>query len=482
MKNVFLSYSRKDLGFVEKFANDLQRAGYDVWYDLTDLIGGDRWADEIEAAIDKCDAFITVISPNSMSSNWVEKEFLYANSLRKNIVPVQYKLSRLPIWLLDVHFIDLRGRNYKKKFPLILAAIEEMEQPASTPGPDRGWFGLNPSWMGGIAGGIVLVLIAAFGLRALLNGADRVPDGMITTIPIDSFSTVTPVPATEIFTPEVVAPETVVPDTPPPSEIITPEPPTEVPVTPTLALERTDSKGAEMVLVPAGNFYMGNKSDASGELPINVINLNDFYIDRYEVTIQQYKQCVEAQGCKLPTNQRAYFDTRLRNHPVTYVDWDMAGAFCAWRGARLPTDAEWEKASRGNEEPYNYPWGDAFDGTIVNFCDEKCSIVAAKNTNYFDGYENTAPVGSYEGGVSPYGLYDMAGNIAEWVNDWYDAGYYLAPPTQEPSGPETGTLHVLRGGSWVDNLYSVRVFVRQTAKPDETVSYIGFRCAADATQ
>ena len=469
MKHIFLSYSRKDLGFVERLAKDLQQAGYDVWYDLSDLEGGDRWAREIQAGIDQCDAFITVISPNSMASAWVEKEFLYASNAKKNIVPLMYVHSKLPIWLLDMHYIDIKGRNYKKNFPFILAAIEDTEQPIALPEPARGFSMLSPMWIGGIAGGVVLVLSTVFGLRALLTGSDRTPGGTLTTIPIASFSTFTPALVTEISIP---------------SPTFTVEPATEVAVTPILAPAITDPKGVEMLLVPAGSFYMGSRQGSTSEEPIHVIGLDAFYIDKYEVTNAEYKNCVDNLVCDLPTNQRTYFDTRYNDHPVVYVNWVMADAYCKWRGARLPTEAEWEKTARGTEL-LEYPWGNQFDGKIVNYCDAYCSL-DGKDKRYSDGYGNTSPVGSYEEGKSPYGVYDMAGNVREWVADLYSESYYTDSPKQNPPGPSLESftdeeiLRVLRGGSWVDNLNNVRAFTRDYSKPVEASSYVGFRCAVDA--
>jgi len=463
MKHIFLSYSRKDLGFVEKLAKDLQQVGYDVWYDLTDLSGGDRWAKEIQAAIDRCDAFVTVISPNSIASDWVEKEFLYASNAKKNIVPVLYVTSKLPLWLLNMHYINIQGRNYEKNFPFILAAIEDVEQPVVLPEPVRGLPVLSPMWIGGIAGGVVLVLSAIFGLRALLASPDRTPEVTVTMISIASFSTFTPAPATEASIP---------------SPMVTAGPATEVVVTPTLASAITDSKGTEMLLIPAGSFYMGSEQGAPSEEPIHVVGLEAFYIDTYEVTNAQYKGCVDDLVCDLPTNRRAYLNTSFRDHPVVYVNWDMANAYCEWRGARLPTEAEWEKTARG-DALLEYPWGNQFDGTSVNFCDFNCPLDSAEK-RYDDGYGNTAPVGSYEEGKSPYGVYDMAGNVQEWVADWFHESYYTDSPKRTPPGPDTGTFRVLRGGSWVNNLNSVRTFTRDFLKPDEVYSYVGFRCVVDA--
>ena len=129
MTKVFISYSRKDLDFVEKLASDLKDAGVDVWYDLSSLHGGDRWAAEIQSAIDYCEEFILVISPDSIESEWVFKEFLYASSNNKKVVPLLYKKYKLPLWLQDIHFIDIQGKKYQKSFHEILRAVGKKTQP-----------------------------------------------------------------------------------------------------------------------------------------------------------------------------------------------------------------------------------------------------------------------------------------------------------------------------------------------------------------
>ena len=195
---------------------------------------------------------------------------------------------------------------------------------------------------------------------------------------------------------------------------------------------------AEMILIPAGEFIMGSpegEGDAN-EHPQHPVFLNAFYIDKYEVTNALYKQFMSATGHIAPL----FWDDEEYNHPnqpVVRVTWHDAVAYAEWAGKRLPTEAEWEKAARGTDGRI-YPWGNEWDSS-------KCNSGVSG-----DGYEYTAPVGSFPAGASPYGVMDMAGNVWEWCADWYDKDYYSSQSSQQnPKGPDSGTYRVLRGGSWV---------------------------------
>lgn len=278
------------------------------------------------------------------------------------------------------------------------------------------------------------------------------------------------------------------------------EAPTEAPTAVTLPAEITDAKGITMRLVPAGQFTMGGSADTAlaecqklyiggtcdrgwftDEEPAHTVYLDDYYMDKYEVSNAAYRECVNSGACQPPTytgsytRSNYYGNSAYDDYPVIYVDWNMANAYCEWRGARLPTEAEWEKAARGPDGRL-YPWGNTFDGKKANFCDENCSFDAA-NKNYDDGYADTAPVTAFPGGASVYGIFNLAGNVWEWVAGWYDSSYYANSPFSNPQGPSSGEYRALRGGSWIVYGYLLRSADRNRVEPSNSNLNLGFRCA-----
>lgn len=265
--------------------------------------------------------------------------------------------------------------------------------------------------------------------------------------------------------------------------------------TPTHSLtagEERVSGGAPMLFVPAGEFTMGATDEqfknaiaqlkskcptcrtefTNAESPPHPVFLDDFWIDKYEVTNAHYKKCVDMGRCQPPnptsseTHAAYYGNAQYDNYPVIYISWNDAKTFCDWVGKRLPTDAEWEKAARGpitgSGAGREYPWGGEFDQTRVN-------------SDHVLG--DTTPVGKYPQGASPFGVMDMGGNVWEWVADWYDANYYSHSPRDDPQGPASGEYRVLRGGAWGSLTFTTRGSFRFGGTPDEREDYIGFRCA-----
>ncbi len=248
--------------------------------------------------------------------------------------------------------------------------------------------------------------------------------------------------------------------------------------------------GMIQVFIPAGSFRMGglDSKAQSDEEPDRQVSMHAFWMDKVEVTVGMYKLCVEAGACEPPkdftsNSHEDYFSSgKYDNYPVINVTWGDAKAYCEWAGRRLPTEAEWEYAARGTDFR-TYPWGDQRpDASLANF-----NRLA----------NDTTPVGTYPAGASPFGVLDMAGNVWEWVNDYYVPDYYRLAGNQSPPGPvapsaSQGQRRVIRGGSWIDTEQDLRVSNRGFALgPDpeadlNTPAYfgehsnrIGFRCVAD---
>lgn len=308
-----------------------------------------------------------------------------------------------------------------------------------------------------------------------------------------------PVSPTEVPLPEITRTFTSIPPTAtfPPAPTDTPPPP------------------AERVLIPDGTFLMGatdrdsavetNDTILGAETPSHTVYLDAFYIDLTEVTNAMFADFVRATGYRThaeisgeahvyradtdnfrPQSGATWQDpdgsgrgiSGLDDHPVVQISWSDAAAFCSWRGGRLPTEAEWEKAARGDDGRL-YPWGNSYNGNLLNGSDKTLGQ-DPELFSYNDGYAFTAPVGSYAGGASPYGVLDMAGNVLEWVNDYSSRSYYNVSPDRNPPGPSSGPAHVLRGGSWYSGPRNNRAAHRVGAEELEiAVQNYGFRCAYD---
>ncbi len=309
----------------------------------------------------------------------------------------------------------------------------------------------------------VIGVFALFGMGGLLwtianNAVTQTPTQVAiktaiptnTTLPTFTLvpPTVTPVPPTLTFVPAT----------------LTPVSPTLTPVPPTVT---------GMVSVPAGEFTMGSENGFDNEKPVHTVYLDAYRIDQTELTNAQYKQCVEVGKCQPPsetnsfTRDSYYGNSQYDNYPVIYVSWNDAQEYCQWAGKRLPTEAEWEKAARGpltsSGDARAYPWGNEWD---------------AAKANVENKVGDTTQVGNYPAGASPYGALDMAGNVWEWVADWYDKAYYSNSPRENPKGPASGEFKALRGGAFLNARDLARAAYRLNNRP----SYrhhgdLGFRCA-----
>ncbi len=320
---------------------------------------------------------------------------------------------------------------------------------------------------------IMTLFLFASGLAAC-SPADPPADGMPDPPAEERPGIVTPSPAATISPPTPISP---------PTEAPTPSP-TPLP-------ERiVDSHGVEMVLVPAGEFIMGSEEGFPDEVPVHRVYVDAFYIDRLEVTNREYRACVEDGACEPPRRADCcseqpgnaiwpdyFYNPDFDDYPVIFISWYDAYDYCSWRGVRLPTEAEWEKAARGTDGR-TYPWGND-DPTP-----ERLNFTWPEGTFDERPLYHTAPVGSYPAGASPYGVLDMAGNVYEWVYDLYSPDYYRISPYENPTGPEEGTYRVTRGGSFYNQAFRNRSSNRNNAYiPADSVHFDGgARCAMDVPE
>lgn len=283
-----------------------------------------------------------------------------------------------------------------------------------------------------------------------------------------------------------------------------------------------EKDGMKMVYIPSGEFQMGSSFFKSfvfsnkklfsfpDQRPKHKVHLDAYWIDQTEVTVGMFKKFVEATGYKTTAEKEGWGkpwrnkskdkewpqvpgtdwlhpqgpeSTAKENHPVVQVSWEDALAYCEWIGGQLPTEAQWEKAARGMDGR-RFPWGNKFDGNLLNFGDAQCPVERWRDLNYDDGYAYTAPVGSYPKGASPYEVLDLAGNVWEWVSDWYDKKYYGVSPDHNPIGPDSGTVRSQRGGSWYDGEAKAwaNSLVRHQNPQTDRYEDVGFRCVIPATE
>ena len=233
-------------------------------------------------------------------------------------------------------------------------------------------------------------------------------------------------------------------------------------------LERLFNEVAGMIEIPAGTFVMGSATGAVDELPEHTVQLRTYWIDKYEVSTVQYQACVDAGTCE-PTSKTAGCNSvanERSDHPINCINWSQADTYCLWAQKRLPTEAEWERAAKGDgRRPF--PWGH--------------EVPSRDLLNFNNNVGSTTRVGSYPLGISPFGLHDISGNVQEWTGDFYAADYYTDSPTSNPQGPTEGVLRVVRGASWKLGIPQevLTTTVRFAFVPGTHDPSLGFRCATD---
>jgi formylglycine-generating enzyme required for sulfatase activity len=308
-----------------------------------------------------------------------------------------------------------------------------------------------PFWIG--IGFLILIVLA--GCSAAANFSNE---------STESSATQQPVIPTQTTQPSIV-----------PTQTQTLAPTIEVTPTPSLRIGSTKISPVdqmEMMYIPAGNFMMGNDAETN-ERPAHTVTLDAFWMDKFEVTNAQFQNCVNEGNCDLPKSLEYFDKEEYQNHPVVFVNWYRANRYCEWAGRRLPTEAEWEMAARG-PNAWTYPWGD--DKPAYNLANYDQQVQSG-----------TRAVGSYPHGASVFGVMDLAGNVYEWVNDWYAADYYSSETIWiNPQGPAQGDKKGLRGGSWIDSGLGLRSANRDGFSAEGSAGagymeeFFGFRCAESA--
>jgi len=476
---------------VEPLAKALEDKGWSVWWDRV-IPAGKIYDDVIQEKLDEAKCVIVVWSKHSVTSRWVRSE-AEEGANRQILVPVLLEEVRIPLAFRPIQaagLIDWKAGAHHSGFDQFIRDVsgilgpprekeKEVEEPVS---PDRrradpvkplppkssGATGSPPesektqagaSTSGTIPKRVALQLTSqqltflVFGLIAVVAVG-----GLVYTLSTRDQGEV----AEQIRPTDTRVSQPVEQDSAPQS------------VSSTQYKTITSSDDAPMVLVPAGKFWRGSKWGEGGkdERPRRQITLDGFYIDQHEVTVGQYDAFLSTISRENPYKWDEKNLQSDKERPVIGVSWEDAEAYCEWAGKRLPTEAEWEKAASWDpdrEKQRKYPWGD-----------ETPTNRHAKFGKSWEGYQTLSEVGSYEAGKSPYGIDDMAGNVWEWVADWYDKNYYKNSPDRNPKGLPQGDYRVLRGGSWNYYADSLRSANRFRNELGFHLSGIGFRCAQDA--
>ncbi len=505
-KFLFISYARADGEFALRLAQDLREAGIAIWLDQLDIPSGARWDSAIQQALDSCASMLVILSPDSVSSENVLDEIGFALHKKKHIVPVLYRTCDIPFRLLRFQYVDFT-EGYERGLRELLEDLQKMglappraTKPATPPRPEPKPEKIRPPEKKpepGVAPPSSTLspqkAKPAFALRRY-----AIPFALVAVLALviwkgvdwSGFSAQEPPAkkktddssATQREGRSSVQPKSSEPSTAKkPDDTSTETKRENKPAPPNTTSEQHESARVRttppgMVLIRGGAFLMGSDDGDSQEYekPLHTVIVNDFYLDEREVTVADYQNFLSETSHAPPPQ----WPEQLRNpdHPVVNVSWNDAKAYARSVDKRLPYEAEWEYAARGgntglnNTPHYKFPWGDEASHERANY----------HGAEGRDRWNGTAPVKSFP--ATGFGLYDMAGNVWEWCEDWYDENYYKSRPNpdRDPKGPNTGNLRVLRGGSWSFIPPSMRCAGRDRDFPTIQNYLVGIRCAQDA--
>ena len=449
---VFICYARKDQEFVFQLATELKARGVPVWLDQWDIRAGANWNKSIDEAIGNCAAFLVVLSPAAVDSKEVQGEWLTALDEHKRlIVPVLCQVCRIPRQLRVFQYVDFTARRPDDEATLNqvvrVLQVSGVVLPESQSKSSTELSAASFSWRTALLAlgvlGLVLVAVLYVSVQRRQKEEKRL--------------------AAEVLQAEEARQK----------------------AAEQKRTEEVARRQAAMVRVQAGEFWMGcNESSVDRDCDFNAgpkkkVFLDTFAIDPYKVTLAEYRRCWEAGKCSdhnLRTDGLCNWNEMGReNDPINCVNWDQAVAYCQWVGARLPTEAEWEKAARAGSDT-RYSFGNDPSQLGEYTWHRKNLALDHRNPR-----RATRPVGELK--PNAWGLYDMPGIVLEWVHDWYAGNYYKWGPDRNPQGPDNadGSGKVLRGSDWLDDYPGA---FRADARRSEVGSLgrvpsliIGFRCA-----
>ncbi len=422
VNDIFISYARENELAAQRLAEAFEARGRSVWRDDKIAVGA-RYREVIQEALNQSACVVVIWSKAAVRSDWVLGE---ADSGRQRgvLVPVRIDDCEPGLEFRQLQTADLSGWKGELTAPEFLRVAQRIDALLGLSGAESN----DP-----------LVIAGKTPSRRKLIAA--VSSGAVVLGLVSAW---------------LLARH----DPPLPASIV--------------------AGGVTMALVPAGEFQIGiAQAPAGHDHPARMVELDAFYIDQFEVSNGHFARYVELFGDSRSARERC---TSAPTEPVCGVSWNTAKAYCEWLDKRLPTEAEWEKAARGTDNRH-YPWGNAPPAAgTANFCDLRCASTLLQDSTKDDGFAAAAPVDAFAGGRSPYGVYNMAGNVWEWVQDWYDDSYHDRAPHTNPVNlrQADSTGRVVRGGSWNSKAEFLRSDSRSWRSPDAPNDYVGIRCAMPA--
>lgn len=502
-RQIFLCHASEDKNQVRMLYKRLQTIGHQPWLDEEDLLPGQIWRREIPEAVRSSDVVLVCLSSNSTKDGYIREEIAFALDVAEQrppgsifIIPTKLEPCEVPNRLSHLQWVNLFE---ERGFERLISALELGAAPRNKSvnftkrllqiGRDQLWT---------MVGTLTAIIGLVWGIYTFyLGNSNEVEPSLATNVSSTASEDITETAKLQqetslVKTPQIQVTATslhtdTVSETHTTINTATPSPTANTPIT-----RVRDIDGMALVYVPDGSFIMGrtttiNNANDDDERPPHEISLSSFWLDQTEVTNDQFALFLNENGNQeeggvlwLDANDR---DNRVEkidglwrtengyaDHPIIEISWYAAQAYCQWAGGRLPSEAEWEYAARGPNHLI-YPWGDEFDSSKVSFCDLNCTQ-DWKDENADDGYPRTAPVGSFPGGASWVGALDMAGNVWEWTDSWYQA----YPENDHKSEDYGEKFKVLRGGAWNNVGRTTRTSNREFNVPTDQGSGLGFRC------